>query len=522
MLAGSFEKRLSRRALSPRVPLFIKEEKTMHIQKGIQKAFIQTMVSRPLGLLLISLAAGLTAVVPVHAQSATSAAQETEPRSVQRPTASALADTPQAYTTGPQPPEAAGSDAPENFRANYQITNVTQGHPRFRSAYSGANSLSFDGRTEETTDLTLFAGVRLAEHTELWLNPEIDQGFGFNNTLGVAGFPNGAAYKVGANWPYFRVHRAFVRHTIPLAGEDVMVEGGPNQLRSRSRSDNLVITVGKFAAVDIFDTNRYAHDPRADFLNWSIIDAGAFDYAADSWGYTFGAAAEWNKGNWTFRGGFFQLSEVPNGFVTGLHPNRHMIVVEAERRYEIAHQPGKMKLLGYVLRTRMGRYDDAIALASPTGDAPETSMVRRFQTRPGVVLNVEQQLTPEVGAFARLSANDGRYEAYEFTEINQSASAGLSIQGANWQRPKDTLGIAAVVNGQSSAAKRYFAAGGLGILIGDGAQTYAPEKIIELYYSARLLPALTATLDYQHVTSPAYNRDRGPVNIWGWRLHFEY
>lgn len=493
----------------------------MRFEKWIQKALLQTSACGPLGLLVISLAGGLT-IGQVHAQGVTSAAQNPGPPAFQVPSASADADASLASAAEPQNTEPARSDGPENFRANYQITNVTQGHRRFRAAYSGANSLSVDGRIEETTDLTLFAGVRLAPHTELWFNPEIDQGFGFNNTVGVAGFPSGEAYKVGANRPYLRVHRAFVRHTVPLAGEDVKTEGGANQLRGRTRSDSLVFTLGKFSAVDIFDTNRYAHDPRADFLNWSIIDAGAFDYAADSWGYTFGASAEWNKGDWTLRGGFFQLSEVPNGFVTGFHPNRHMMVMEAEKRYEIAHQPGKIKLLGYVLRGRMGRYDDAIALASPTSDVPDTSMVRRFRTRPGASFNVEQQLTPEIGAFARVSANDGRYEAYEFTEINKSASAGLSIQGVSWQRAKDTVGIAAVINGQSSAAKRYFGAGGLGILIGDGGQSYAPEKIIELYYSARLLPELTATLDYQHVKNPAYNNDRGPVNIWGLRVHFEY
>ena len=470
----------------------------MNFRKLTRNAWIQSFSFAPLSILLISLA-GIVAV-PAFAQTQ---AIDSAVR--------------QAITT-----EGADSEAQETFRANVQITNVLQRHPPFRAAYSGGNSLSADGRTEETTDLTLFAGVRLGPRTELWFNPEIDQGFGFNNTLGVAGFPNGAAYKLGASRPYFRMPRAFVRHTIPIAGEEVTVEGGTNQLRSRTQAENVVITVGKFAAVDVFDTNRYAHDPRADFLNWSVVDAGAFDYAADSWGYTFGAAAEWNKADWTFRAGLFQLSGMPNGKVYGLHPNRNMTVLEAEKRYEIGHQPGKMKVLAYALHYRMGLYDDAVALASATSAVPDTSLVRRVQTRPGVALNVEQQLTPDMGAFVRLSANDGRYEAYEFTEINKSVAVGLSLQGAGWQRAKDTIGVAGVVNGQSSAAKRYFAAGGLGILIGDGAQTYAPEKIIELYYAARLLPSLTATVDYQHINNPAYNRDRGPVNIFGLRLHFEY
>jgi len=403
-----------------------------------------------------------------------------------------------------------------------QFTNVTQKHNKFRSPYSGANSLSADGRTEETTDLTLFLGRKVAPHTEVWINPEIDQGFGFNNTLGVAGFPNGAAYKVGKNGAYLRLHRAFIRHTVDLGGEQTQIEPSTNQYALTTTSDNLVLTFGKFAAVDVFDTNTYAHDPRADFLNWSIIDAGAFDYAADSWGYTFGGSAEWNHGDWTLRSGIFQLSEVPNGKVAGLHLRQNMIALEAERRYTIGDMQGKVKLLAFVLRGRMGNYDEAIALAAQTPDLPDTMLVRRFQTRNGVAINWEQGVTPSIGVFAKASANDGSKEAYEFTEINRSIAGGVSVRGSLWGRSSDTVGLAGVVNGLAAPARRYFGAGGMGILIGDGAQTYASEKIAEAYYSARLFPAVTATLDLQRVVNPAYNRDRGPVNIVGLRVHLEY
>ena len=421
-------------------------------------------------------------------------------------------------------PKGATSDASptEGFSLGVQATSVIQQHSRFRALYSGQNSLSPIGRTEETTDVTLFLGRRLGERTELWINPEIDQGFGFNNTLGVAGFPSGEAYKVGQNRPYLRLHRAFIRHTISLGGDDSQVDAATNQLPLRTTSDNLVLTIGKFSAVDLFDTNRYAHDPRADFLNWSIIDAGAFDYGADSWGYTFGAAAEWNRGSWTLRSGLFQLPAVPNGKVAGFHPQRHMIALEAERQNTFSELPGKIKLLAFVNRAPMGNYDDAVALAVKNAAVPDTGLVRRFQSRAGLAFNLEQKLASSVGMFARASLNDGSKEAYAFTEINRSIAAGVSVQGSSWQRKDDTIGVAGVVNGLSGSARRYFAGGGLGILIGDGQLSYAPERIFEAYYSARLLPTVTATADFQNIAHPGYNSDRGPVKVFSVRLHVEF
>jgi high affinity Mn2+ porin len=412
--------------------------------------------------------------------------------------------------------------ASETWRLNGQITNVTQWHQRFRSPYSGANSLQADGRTEETTDLTLFAGLRWGRNVELWINPEIDQGFGLGNTLGVAGFPSGAAYKVGANRPYLRLQRAFARYTLALGGSAHSIDATTNQLAGVTGADNIVLTVGKFAAVDVFDVNRYAHDPRGDFLNWSVIDGGAFDYAADSWGYTYGTSVELTQGSWTWRGGVFQLSDEPNGKVTGLHLDRRMLVAELERRHEWQGHAGKIKLLAFTNRGAMGAYRDALTMGIQTAMTPDVSRVRRVQSRAGLVLNIEQALSDSLGAFARLSGNDGSKEAFEFTEINRSMSAGLSLQGSLWQRSDDTVGVAAAVNHLSGAARDYFAAGGLGILIGDGKLNYGSERIVETYYAARLLPKVVLTLNYQHVANPAYNTDRGPVSIYGLRLHADF
>ncbi|MCL6455625.1 MAG: carbohydrate porin, partial [Ralstonia pickettii] len=210
---------------------------------------------------------------------------------------------------------AAGADTPatdipepERWNVHGQFTNVTQWHPSFRSPYSGTNSLTPDNNTKETVDVTLYLGLRLWKGAELYANPEIDQGFGLSNTVGLAGFSSGEAYKIGNNAPYRKLPRLFLRQVINLGGEQQAVESAPNQLAGSRSADNVTITVGKFSVADIFDTNTYAHDPRGDFLNWAVIDAGAFDYAADAWGYTHGLAVEWTQSWWSLRGGLVALS----------------------------------------------------------------------------------------------------------------------------------------------------------------------------------------------------------------------
>ena len=403
-----------------------------------------------------------------------------------------------------------------------QLTNVTQFQPSFHSPYQGANSLDPDTHVDETVDVTLFAGLRLWKGGEFYLNPEIDQGFGLSDTLGVAGFPSGEAYKVGQNAPYFRVHRAFFRQVIDLGSESEDVASGPNQIAGTQARDRITFTAGKFSAVDLFDTNRYAHDPRADFLNWAIIESGAFDYAADAWGYTDGMALEWTQSWWTVRGGVFALSEVPNGKRPDPGFSQVAFMLELEERHSVLDHPGKLKLLGWVNRAHMASYRDAVRLGAETGETPDVALVRHWQTRPGIALNLEQEVTRDLGLFLRLSSDDGRKEAFEFTEINRSVSGGLSLAGARWGRPDDTAGLAAVVNGISSDARDYFAAGGLGILIGDGRLPHdGAESIIETYYSLRLRRWLCLALDYQFIQNPAYNRDRGPVSVVGLRVHLE-
>ena len=429
-----------------------------------------------------------------------------------------------AAATGSPELEAA-SLWPQAWTVHGQFTSVLQYHPAFTAPYSGTNSLDPANSGKETNDVTLFAGIGLWQGAAAYANPEFDQGFGLNDTLGVAGFPSGEAYKVGARNPYFRLPRAFVRQIIDLDGTEpsTNLEDGPNQIAGAISSDNLVITVGKFSVVDIFDTNRYSHDPKSDFLNWSLVDGGAFDYAADAWGYTLGGAIEWSRSWWTLRGGFFALSREPNSTEIDMQFHQFAYIAEFEERHRLWGQPGSLKALAFLNRGRMGSYDDALALARETSSTPSTALVRKFASRPGGALNWEQTLAPDLGVFVRASANDGAQETFDFTDINQSLALGVSLRGDRWGRPDDAVGFAGVINAISSAARAYFADGGLGVLIGDGQlPDYGREKILETYYSMKLVEHLIVSLDYQFVDNPAYNRDRGPVSIFALRLHAEF
>ncbi|HEX4583858.1 MAG TPA: carbohydrate porin [Burkholderiaceae bacterium] len=412
--------------------------------------------------------------------------------------------------------------APEAWSLHGQFTAVEQYHPSFESPYRGTNSLDAGNSGRETVDLTLYAGVRLWKGAAAYVDPEVDQGFGLSTSVGLAGFSSGEAYKIGVAEPYYRTPRLFLRQVFGLGGEEEPVPPGPNQLADRQPSDNVTLTAGKLSAVDIFDTNRYAHDARTDFMNWSVIESGAYDYAADAWGYTYGLAAEWTQSWWTLRGGVFALSRVPNQRELDRSFKQFEVVAEAEERHRWLNHPGKLKLLAFDNRGRMGTYDDAVSLALATGAVPDTSQVRHMASRPGVAGNLEQELGTGLGLFVRASLNDGSKEAFDFTEINRSLAAGLSLAGNRWQRPQDTVGVAGVVNGLSSAARRYFSAGGIGILIGDGQLPhYGFEKIVETYYAAHLAEYLSISVDFQYVVNPAYNTDRGPVSIFGLRLRAE-
>jgi high affinity Mn2+ porin len=410
-----------------------------------------------------------------------------------------------------------------------QATFVWQGYPPIRSPYQGQNSLPGKGQGRETLDASLYAGLRLWQGAELWISSEVDQGFGLANTHGVAGFTSGEAYKIGAAYPYARLQRAFVRQTVDLGGKSEKVDADISQFAGTQTENRLVLTFGRFAITDIFDKNKYANDAKSDFLNWGLINAATFDYAGDGWSYTYGAAAEWYQGDWTVRGGIFDLSVTP---ASGNSPNggnldptfrQFQLVGEVERRYELWGRKGAVKVTGYLSRGRAGHYADAIALAAATGMPADITAVRVYDSRPGLSVNLQQEVTEELRVFARAGWADGTIEPWNFTDVDRTFAAGVSVTGKQWGRPDDSVGLAGVVNDISGVHQAYFNAGGLGILIGDGMLPHPGlEQIIETYYSYALNSATHLSFDYQFVANPAYNTDRGPVNVFSTRVHWQF
>jgi high affinity Mn2+ porin len=417
---------------------------------------------------------------------------------------------------------AADDDAPERFAVHGQATYVEQETSGFAAPYRGPNSLTPDaGR--ETADATLYVGARVWPGAEAWLNVELDQGFGLDNTLGLAAFPSGEAYKLGKKQPYLRLPRLFVRQTVDLSGERENVTPIANQLGGSRNVNRWVFTVGKMSVTDIFDLNQYAHDPRSDFLNWAALDAGTFDYAADSWGYTVGAAAEWYEGAWALRAGFFDLSDVPNS--PRLEPgfDEFQVDLELERRFILRGRHGKLLLTVFDSHGRIGLLDAALALARETGAPVDIAAVRSYRSRIGADLSLEQQIAQDWGVFARYGKASGNTEIYEFADIDRALSFGVSVQGLRWGRPDDTVGLAALIDAISAERAQYLNAGGLGILIGDGRLPHpGAEQGLETYYTLAVLHGCHVTLDYQFFENPAYNRDRGPVSVFALRVHGQF
>src|ERR1700682_4667182 len=410
-----------------------------------------------------------------------------------------------------------------DWNVHAQTTFLPQAYPSFRSPYADANSLPGAGQIQETWTTTAFLGLRLWEGAEFYFNPELAQGFGLNGTLGLAGFPNGEAQKAGAAFPKIRPQRYYFKQTFGLGGEQEDVADGPNQLPGKRDIDRITLIVGRFAVGDFFDGNSYAKDPRADFMNWAMWSSAAYDFPADLPGYTRGAVVELNRKDWAVRAGVFEVPTAPNTdilvFKTG------GAVVEFEGRYSIFDQPGKIRLGVFGNRGNTGNYREALAIEgmNPALDINHVmTSISRDNPKYGFYANAEQQIAKDVGLFARASWNDGQNEILSFTDVDRSISGGLSVKGSYWGRPNDTIGLGGAINGLSSAHRDFLAAGGLGLLIGDGRLNYRPEQILETYYALAINKGTTFTLDYQFINNPAYNADRGPVSLFAARLHAEF
>ena len=412
----------------------------------------------------------------------------------------------------------------EDFQARVQGAYIVQHKPAFAAAYSGARSLTPLAERSYSFTTTALLGWRAWRGGELYLNPELAQGVPLSGLTGLGGFSNGEATRAsGAQLSAYRA-RAFLRQTWGAGGETERVESDLNQLAGTVDRRRLVLTVGNLSVLDVFDDNSYSHDARTQFLNASLVTHGAYDYAADARGYSWGAALEYFDGDWAIRAGRFAQPREPNQ--QALDPrigSRYGDQIEIERAHRIADRPGRLRLLVFRNQAVMSSYRDALARAQLEGGVPDLATVRSgLRAKRGIGLNLEQELVPGVGLFARAMRADGGTETYAFTEIDQSRSLGVVVQGDRWGRPADTVGLALARNALSSTHREYLAAGGLGFFVGDGRLTYGAERIAEVFYRLSAGAGLWLTLDHQRIVRPAYNADRGPVSVTSLRVQFAY
>ncbi|PQO94858.1 carbohydrate porin [Massilia phosphatilytica] len=404
--------------------------------------------------------------------------------------------------------------ADEAWNAHVQATYVWQAKPAFDAAYTGPSSLVPWRETGYSFSATAAFGIRPWAGAELYFDPEVVQGKAMSGLHGLGGMTNGEQQKTSGTSPTFYRARLFLRQTWNLGGDLQPVASDMNQLAGSVASRRVVLTAGNLAVSDLFDANSQAHDARSQFLNWALVAHGAWDFAADARGYTWGAALEYYGGDWAVRAGRFLLPQESNGLPLDRHIFRYFgDQAEVEHHHAWFGQPGTVRLLAFRDRARMGSFRDALAAA-----APDVGAVRRKRSKTGLGLSLDQALTGRAAVFARASRNDGQSETYAFAEIERSLSAGATLQ----VRASDTLGAAFVRNGLSQAHRDYLAAGGVGAFIGDGRLDYHPEQIVETYYRIGLGPHAAVSLDWQHIANPAYNGARGPVNVAGVRLHGQY
>ena len=435
----------------------------------------------------------------------------------------ALAWLPVSVVQSQQPaPEAASQE----YDAKFQSTYIWQNKPSFRSPYAGANSFNGDAETSYTWTMTAYFGWRPWTNGEIYFNPESIQGKPLSNVTGLGGLTNAELQKSASSQVRFYRARLFYRHTVGLnkdtAGEKETLESDQNQLAGTVDKRRFVLTAGNLSITDMFGVSDITGDGRTQFLNWSSLDHGHFDFAADARGFSWGAVGELYWDDWTLRGGRFLQPRTSNGLRLDYRIFKHYgDQIEVERRHEIGGQPGVAKAFVFRNVASMASFRDALN-AAPPGTVPVLEAARKQQTKVGWGISFEQSLTPDLRVLARGGAHDGKTESFAFTEIDRSLFAALSLKGGKWGRAQDHLGISIGRNELSNDHRNFLAAGGSGFFLGDGRINYAAEQILEAYYSWAPLKGTSVSFDWQRITNPGYNRDRGPANIGSVRLHLEF
>ncbi|MDE3057793.1 MAG: carbohydrate porin [Bacteroidota bacterium] len=410
----------------------------------------------------------------------------------------------------------------QNWSFHFQQTIVVQGHSNFAAAYTGQNSLLTREAPQTSLTATFFLGRRLWKGAEMYADAELTGGNGLSGATGVAGFLNAETFRIVGPTPQLTLSQLHVRQTFSSGEEVVSHAGDANQLGGTIPARRLSLTLGKISITDYFDLNKYCGDPRTQFLNWALMANGAWDYPADTRGYTWGLVAELVLPPWALR---FSSAMVPTeANMSDMDMNigkARSETVEIEREYELGTRKGVVRLLGFYTQARMGNYRQALQL--PPGQVDIVTTREYGRTKDGLGINVEQTFSNDVGLTLRAGWNDGENETWMFTEIDRSVSTAVVLKGNLWQMPDDNAGFALVLNGLSNDHRDYLKAGGYGFIIGDGNLNYAPEFIVESFYSFSIQQwNLSITPDYQFVLHPAYNKDRGPVHVFGARCHVSF
>lgn len=422
------------------------------------------------------------------------------------------------------------NDSVSNWTVHFQSTVIYQSQSSFHAKYSGLRSLDTNLNEAYSLTNTLFLGRRLWRGASFYFNPEISGGQGIGKVLGIAGAPNGEVYRVGNPKPTLFIARGYLQQEFALKkSEPVDQEDGQNQLRGKVASDRLVLQIGKFGISDFFDGNVFDHDARSQFLNWSLMSSGAWDFPADLRGYTEGVVVQWLHPDWALRFAAVKVPLKANGLK--LDPNitkGNSETAEYEKNFSIHHRKGSIKLTGFVTSSRAPIYNKAIAELKQA-DSTRYKIINGENewniyegVKYGLALNFSQSLSFSCGLFSRLNFNDGQSATWAFTEIDRNFQIGVNINGTKWKRKDDALGVALSINGLSPQHKKYLQSGGMGFIIGDGKLNYSKEAIIESFYRIKCNSFIYCSADYQLVINPGYNKDRkGPVSICGIRLHIE-
>ena len=423
---------------------------------------------------------------------------------------------------------------PHSNTARYWISGqanvILQWHPSFRAKYTGTNSLTPDAQSATTHVLTLYTGYELTHTTEVFADVEYATGGGIGRAFGLAGYTNLDSVRTVSgsalsSAPYLA--RLMLRQIIPLTEERVEAERDPLHLATSLPARRIEFRIGKFDVVDFFDVNSFGSDSRLQFMNWTVDQNGAYDYSANTRGYTDGAMIEYDDHWFTARFAETLMPKVANGINLDADLARARAEnLEFEARGNLfLRRAGAVRLLSYLNHANMGNYEQAIEeyLASNKTSPPNIIATRRQgRHRYGFGLNFEQEIIPQVDVFGRLGWSDGRNESFAYTEDDRTVEIGGFAKGGWWRRHNDRTGVAFVVNGIVKAHQQYLALGGLGFLLGDGRLTYGPEKIVEAFYTAHLWRGFFVSFDLQHINNPGYNKDRGPVLVPGVRAHIDF